>query len=335
VLLLRRNWLQQGHRASERPVTRHSLGADGHKTGTNPLLDRASSPGDTNTMTTADISTAHEPPIGRDEFGRLARELALGFAYWFAFDVVLAAKNIAPAIWAGSPIEWDQELIRFTGAGLLGAVATPLVLSLVRRFPVEGPARWRRAMFHVLSSAALSVALIAASCVLAEWLLTSERRSFGEALQNQMASNVMLLTFCMTGFIAIAHAARSSRANGDVPPATPALTRVAVKTRAGLIMVETGTIDWIETQGNYLILHVGAQRHLIRETSKRFEAMLDPEKFARTHRQTIVAINRILALSAVGSGDATIRLKTGVELRVSRSYRDRLQARLKIGTQFG
>jgi two-component system LytT family response regulator len=272
---------------------------------------------------------------GAFDLRRLARELAFGFAYWLTFVLVLEPGHIAHAIRSGAPLTWDQEVLRLTGAGLLGAVANPPFLAFVRRFPIEGPSRWRRAALHLAGSAATSVVLVASSCVLAAWFLTSEHRPFAQALWEDMVGNVMLLTFCFAGLVAILHAARFSRsrapsheAAAGAQPATHAPKQGAVKTRAGLLMLEADSIDWVETQGNYLALHVGRQTHLIRETSRRFEAMLDPDRFARVHRQTIVAVERVREIAPLGSGDATLRLDTGAELRLSRSYRGTLQARL-------
>ena len=214
---------------------------------------------------------------------------------------------------------------------LLGAVGTPPILALVRRFPIEGAARWRHAALHVVGSVVISAALIAASCVVAPWALASERRPIAETLPRELEANLLLLCFSVTALIAIAHAVRFSRANRVIEPARPAPprpTHAAVKTRTGLLMVEVARVDWIETQGNYLALHVDGQTHLIRDTSKRFELILDPDRFTRIHRRTIVAVDQVRELKHLGSGDAVVRLDTGAELRVSRAYRERLLTRL-------
>ncbi|HEY1751654.1 MAG TPA: LytTR family DNA-binding domain-containing protein [Caulobacteraceae bacterium] len=259
----------------------------------------------------------------------LTRTLALGFAYWLAFDLVLEPGGVAAALRAGARIAWDQEALRIVCAGLLGASASPLPLALVRRFPVEGPARWRHAALHLVASAALSVTLIAISCVLADWWLASERRPFFVALAQELTANATLVTFSMLGFVAIANALLPRR-RAAAPAAAPRpLTHVPVRTREGLVMVETARVDWIETQGNYLALHVGGQTHLVRAAAKRFAAELDPDRFVRVHRRAIVAVDRVRALTPAGSGDAVARLDTGATLRVSRAYRARLQARLR------
>ena len=54
------------------------------------------------------------------------------------------------------------------------------------------------------------------------------------------------------------------------------------------------------------------------------EAKLNPDIFLRIHRSTLININRIKELHPLFSGDYTVMLKNGVELTLSRNYRDRL-----------
>jgi two-component system LytT family response regulator len=119
----------------------------------------------------------------------------------------------------------------------------------------------------------------------------------------------------------------------DMTAASPAgggfATTVPIRSRGKLILLPLDAVDWIETQGNYLALHAGAAEHLIRETSIGFEAKIDPDRFARIHRQTIVALDRISAIAALPSGDATITLKDGTALRMSRGYRDGVRKRFE------
>ena len=87
--------------------------------------------------------------------------------------------------------------------------------------------------------------------------------------------------------------------------------------------MKTDEIDWIEAAGNYLKLHIGREAHMIRETMNSIEAKLDPDKFLRIHRSTIVNIDRIKELHPMFSGDYSVILKNGAELSLSRNYRDR------------
>lgn len=102
------------------------------------------------------------------------------------------------------------------------------------------------------------------------------------------------------------------------------LERIVVKSSGRVFFIKTDEIDWIEAAGNYLKLHVGRDAHLIRETMQSIEAKLDPEKFFRIHRSTLVQIDRIKELHPLFGGDYAVILRSGTELTLSRNYRDRL-----------
>lgn len=109
------------------------------------------------------------------------------------------------------------------------------------------------------------------------------------------------------------------------------LKRLAVKTSGRTIFLMIDEIDWIETAGNYLELHVGKEVHLIRERMNQIESRLDPTRFVRIHRTTIVNLDRIKELQPLFNGDQTVILRSGNQLTLSRTYRDRLLALMEEG----
>lgn len=111
----------------------------------------------------------------------------------------------------------------------------------------------------------------------------------------------------------------------DQTSATPYLAHIPVKTNDRVILVSTDTIDWVETAGNYVHLHVGATSHLLRTTMSRLESQLDPAQFVRIHRYTMVNLTRIRDLRPYEHGDFLVTLQDGTQLRLSRTYRERLQ----------
>lgn len=104
------------------------------------------------------------------------------------------------------------------------------------------------------------------------------------------------------------------------------LERLVIRSVGRVFFLKTNEIDWIEAAGNYVRLHVGREGHLLRETMSRLESKLDPDKFLRIHRSTLVNIDRIKELHPLFSGDYTVILRNGTELTLSRSYRDKLPA---------
>jgi two-component system, LytTR family, response regulator len=101
------------------------------------------------------------------------------------------------------------------------------------------------------------------------------------------------------------------------------LERLVVKSVGRVFFLKTSEIDWIEAAGNYLKLHVGRESHMIRETMNGIEGKLDPAKFVRIHRSTVVNIDRIKELHPMFSGDYSAILRDGTELALSRNYRER------------
>jgi len=105
--------------------------------------------------------------------------------------------------------------------------------------------------------------------------------------------------------------------------------RIAVKDGGAVFFVRIDSIDWIEAYGNYVRLHVGGASHLLLQTMTGMEARLDPEKFLRIHRSTIVNIDRIERLEPLFHGEYSVRLSDGTELTLSRGFRERLQMLLE------
>ncbi|MDQ3254506.1 MAG: LytTR family DNA-binding domain-containing protein, partial [Acidobacteriota bacterium] len=102
------------------------------------------------------------------------------------------------------------------------------------------------------------------------------------------------------------------------------LERLMIKASGRVIFLPTGELDWIEAEGNYLRLHSGREAYLLRETMNRLAARLDPHKFARVHRSTLVNVERIKELQPMFGGDYVVILRDGTQLTLSRSYRDKL-----------
>lgn len=106
------------------------------------------------------------------------------------------------------------------------------------------------------------------------------------------------------------------------------LERLVIKSAGRIFFLKVDEIDWIEAAGDYMSLHVGGKSHLLRETMNDLEAKLNPEKFLRIHRSSIVNIERVKDIQPLFKGEYVLTLKDGKQLKVSRSYRDRLQALL-------
>lgn len=102
------------------------------------------------------------------------------------------------------------------------------------------------------------------------------------------------------------------------------LAQIAIKNGSRTIFVSVETVEWIKAAGDYVELHTGKSTHLIRETLDGLGQRLDPAIFVRIHRSIIVSRKHIDQLRSFRNSDASLRLLSGTELRVSRRYRFRL-----------
>ena len=107
------------------------------------------------------------------------------------------------------------------------------------------------------------------------------------------------------------------------------LRRLVVKTGGRVFFINVEDLDWIEAADYYVQLHVGGASHLLRETMTNLERQLDPQRFQRIHRSTIVHLDRIAALEPVYHGDYVVLLHDGTRLKMSRRHRQKVEAVLR------
>jgi two-component system LytT family response regulator len=103
------------------------------------------------------------------------------------------------------------------------------------------------------------------------------------------------------------------------------LDRVVLKSSGRVIFLDVGDIDWIEAAGVYVNLHVGSKSYLHRSTIGQLQERLDPRRFVRLHRSTIVNTSRIVELQQRSHGNYAVIIKGGRELSLSRLYRPELE----------
>lgn len=102
--------------------------------------------------------------------------------------------------------------------------------------------------------------------------------------------------------------------------------RFAVRSTGRIFFLRSEEIDWIAAAGNYVYLHSGGASYLIRATLKTIERKLDPERFVRIHRSTIVNIDSLRELIPASHGDCELLLRDGSRIAGSRTFSERLRA---------
>lgn len=104
--------------------------------------------------------------------------------------------------------------------------------------------------------------------------------------------------------------------------------RLLAKSTGRIAFINPGEIDWIEASGNYMRIYAGDETHLLRQTMAQMADRLDPDRFARIHRSTIVNLDRVKELLPSKKGEFEVLLRCGARLVLSRKYRPLVEERL-------
>ena len=108
------------------------------------------------------------------------------------------------------------------------------------------------------------------------------------------------------------------------PPASapPQLGRLTIKTDDRVMVVNVDDIDSIESAGNYVVVHVGKEEHILRDTLISLEAKLSSKQFLRISRAAVVNLGRIRELQPMFKGESVVVLKNGRAIPTTRSLRE-------------
>ena len=122
------------------------------------------------------------------------------------------------------------------------------------------------------------------------------------------------------------HAPQAAEEFADVSSEGPAANRfekmINIKDQGQIFRVDVDTIERIDAAGDYMCIQTGDNTLILRETMKDLEKRLDPRRFQRVHRSTIVNLDLVRQVKPHTNGECFLVLDSGAQVKVSRSYRD-------------
>jgi two-component system LytT family response regulator len=128
-----------------------------------------------------------------------------------------------------------------------------------------------------------------------------------------------------------------SKGTASAPAAAAAgetADRVVLKTGSDIHFVPAGDIIWVESQADFIKVHTTGSAQLVRETLQSLEDRLDPARFLRIHRSSLVNLEHVRKVTPALYGDYTVLMSDDTKLRLSRKNRGKLKqliARLSAG----
>ncbi|QDP19379.1 LytR/AlgR family response regulator transcription factor [Sphingomonas xanthus] len=122
------------------------------------------------------------------------------------------------------------------------------------------------------------------------------------------------------------HAPQAAEELADAQSDAPASSRfermINIRDQGQIFRVDVDTIERIDAAGDYMCIQTGENTLILRETMKDLEKRLDPRRFQRVHRSTIVNLDQVRQVKPHTNGECFLVLDSGAQVKVSRSYRD-------------
>ena len=208
----------------------------------------------------------------------------------------------------------------------------PLLFRLAERQPLKAGSR--QAAIWWIFAAGLSLFLHVGLVAIIEQAL--DRVTPGEALgltvENLLRKRAGIDVVTLIALILCAHMLRRAR----LPGAHPETVRPALQTDRPLtvqkgnrtLFLRPSEIEWVEAAGNYAVLYNGDGEHVLRTTLADLETRL-AARFARISRSALVNLSAVAGMKdATRNGDTTLVLRSGKELRLTRTFRRAIADRL-------
>lgn len=146
-----------------------------------------------------------------------------------------------------------------------------------------------------------------------------------------MLAGVLNFSLVFMTWSAFYHALVIIPNKGDRSPLPQYLKRLMVEKGKRIVPVKTEEITHLEADKDYVKVHLSDEYYLIRKRLQDLESQLDPKEFQRIHRSSIVNLNFIDHLNPHINGEYFVRLSTGQELKLSRSYSAGFKAIFQVG----
>lgn len=111
----------------------------------------------------------------------------------------------------------------------------------------------------------------------------------------------------------------------DVSVSTKLTKHILVKKLGKEFLIKAENIEWMQSAGNYVNLHLDDQVYPTRSTLAKFVASDNTNSMCRIHKSFAINLNFVYCIEPLASSDAEITMHSGKILRLSRRYKDSLK----------
>jgi len=255
------------------------------------------------------------------------------FGFWTLLGVVSGAQvHFANQRFVAHPPSWWQALATGLSHWYLWGLLALVVAWLGRRFQVDRANFGRHFFIHFGASLDVALLQLVAAVGVQDVLHTAvgEPFEFAQHLVDNFTLFYHWNVLIYWAILAVVHALdyhadlEQQRVHAAQPDVRQPAERLLVADNGRSLFVRTSDVDWMEAARNYVRLHVGDRTHLLRATLGALEQRLEPGRFRRISRSTLVNLDRVREVQPWFHGDAVVILEGGARLALSRRYRANL-----------
>jgi DNA-binding LytR/AlgR family response regulator len=260
-------------------------------------------------------------------------ELSIGTPYYMSPERAMGATEVGPTseIYALGSILYEMlvgvpPFVGPTAQVVLGEVVLSRAMAPIRRRP-RIPANVDAAVRRALEKRPADRFASAAEFV--EALADPGFRHADTATTVTQVKSAVYAADGLEGSGAIASQVDGPEMNGDGAPRSKNgsgrfAERLLVKEDESIRFISVDDIRFVESERNYLRIHTDSSQYLVRRRIGVLESQLDPKRFRRIHRSTIVNLDSVDRLVPWFSGGYLVHLHSGEELKLSRGYANKL-----------
>lgn len=262
-------------------------------------------------------------------------------SYFLINNSILATSVVMEANRSGQPgyhAIWEPFVWEYSSA-IGNIICIPLVLILMRRIPLDWSNIKSSLAIYLVASIPFSLLHVGIMVGLRKFVYWTQERfyDFGDIpfeLVYEYRKDVwgfVFLIMVIKSYQFIVSRLRGEAnliAHGEDETPNTQRDRLLVKKLGKEFIVKVSDIEWLESAGNYVNLHIRGRIYPTRATLTNLVEQISEKGFCRIHRSYAVNLDQIDSITPLNSGDSEVRLSNGKILNLSRRYKDGLKSRL-------
>jgi len=272
---------------------------------------------------------------------QLAYEITFIVICFFIGSTINATSEIMEAQRNGAPLPfslWEPFVWEYSSA-ISTMLLLPAISYLLAKFSINWQALARTFGVYLLASLAFSLSHIGIMVGLREVIYWTQSGhydfgvslfEFGYEYRKDLWSFILLVMMfkCYQYISSQLLGEASTIADSDETSVPTVIERLLVKKLGKEFIIRVGDIEWLESSGNYVNLHIKGRIYPMRTTLTALMTKISAQGFCRIHRSYAINLNEVLHITSLSSGDSEVQLNNGKLLNLSRRYKEDFKLRL-------